>query len=109
MAHIKVGTFTQAATAIAYEVECGFAPSRVKIVNITDGDYEEWYKGMTDAHGIISQAGTANQLVRTAVTANGITPSGDAAADTFNGFTFGLNTGINIASKVYYWEAVLED
>jgi hypothetical protein len=109
MSHLKVGNFTQAATAIAVEVNCGFAPDKVKIVNLTDGDYEEWYKGMTDGHGIISLAGTAAQLVRTAVTVNGITPSGDAAADTFKGFTFGLNTGINIAAKVYYWEAELQD
>jgi hypothetical protein len=79
------------------------------ITNFTDGDTMEWYKGMTDAHGIKSLAGTANQLKRTAVTANGITPSGDAAADTFKGFTFGLDTDINIASKVYRYIAVLQD
>ena len=108
MAHVEVGTFTQAATAIAVNVSCGFSPSYVKIINVTDGDTMEWFRGMTDAHGLKSLAGTANQLKLTAVTANGITPSGDGAADTFKGFTFGLDTDINIASKVYRWVALLE-
>lgn len=108
-AQIKVGSFTQAATAVAYNISIGFVPTYFKITNFTDGDYEEWYTGMTDAHGVLSVAGTAFQGVRTAITANGITPSGDAAGDTFKGVTFGLNTSINIASKVYRWVAIKSD
>lgn len=106
MAQFKTGTFTQAATAVAYEISIGFVPDYFKIWNQTDGIYEEWFKGMTDAHGIIMD-GTAVSTAANATitTANGITPSGDAATDDFKGVTYGLHTTINIASKVHFWAA----
>jgi hypothetical protein len=114
MGHSRTGTLTQAATAVAVNISCGFHPSYVRIVNTTDGVSEEWFRGMTDAHGIIHQGdltstATAGDTSIKVVTSLGITPSGDGATDTFKGFTFGLQTDINIASKVYYWVALNED
>ena len=115
MAHIEVGTFTAAATAVAMDISCGFHPSYVKVINVSDGDTMEWFRAATalsgggDAYGLKSLAGTAAQLKLTPVTSNGITGSGDASTDTFKGFTFGLDTDINIASKVYRYIALLED
>lgn len=113
MGQIRTGTVTQAATAIALNVECGFHPSYVKIWSVTDGLSEEWIRGMTDAHGIIlkgdlTSTATAGDVCVEVVTSLGITPSGDGATDTFKGFTFGLQTDINIASKVYHWVAFNE-
>jgi hypothetical protein len=114
MGHIATGTLTQAATAVAVNISCGFHPSYVKIWNTTDGVSEEWIRGMTDAHGIVHQGdltstSTAADTAVKVVTALGITPSGDATTDTFKGFTFGLQTDINIASKVYFWVAMTQD
>ncbi len=112
--NIRTGTVTQAATAIALEIECGFSPDYFKIWNQTDGIYEEWFKGMTDAHGLIvdlantATAGAAYPAQVTVATSLGITPSGDSSTDTFKGVTFGLHTTINIASKVYYWIATTQ-
>lgn len=97
--NIITGGFTQADTAIAVDLEIGFVPKHFRIINTTDAIVEEWNDQMTDAHGFILGSTFAEQT-----TADGITPI-DGDSGTIPGVTFGLDTTINIADKVYVWSA----
>ena len=84
ISHIDTGTVA------ARKFVVGFRPRYVKVVNETDRIQEEWFEGMADAEGLLQIAdGT-----KTLITSDGITPAAD-------GFTFGLDTDIYIASKQY--------
>ena len=64
----------------------------VKVVNETAKTQIEWYDGMADSEGIVTVAdGT-----RTLVTSNGI-------IQLSNGFTFGLDTNVNVVSEQISW------
>lgn len=90
-----VGSYITTGTAAAIEIECGFKPRYVRVVNQTSGDMEEWFEGMTDAHAIKQvAAGT-----RAAITSLGITPADD-------GFTIGLDLDINVTNEQLRWEAL---
>lgn len=92
---IKVGTYT--GTGAAVNVELGWNPDYVKIVNVTDGDdIWEWFTGMTAAHAIYSRSVTDNATTGNAsitrITANGISSyagSSTPGAEKRKGFTAG--------------------
>jgi len=88
VARIATGSYLDTGTVAAYDfTDLGFTPRYVKVVNETDRTQIEWYEGMADSEGIVTVAdGT-----RTLVTSEGIIPL-------VNGFTFGLDTDVNVAS-----------
>lgn len=95
---IKVGTYT--GTGAAVNVELGFTPTYVRVLNITDGD-----AGMTyikpdgeDAANIAEGAALATQA------ANGISAYDGTAAGDSAGFTAGTAASVN--AKVYYYVAL---
>lgn len=76
-------------------INCGFVPSRVKVVNATDNDVScEWSKDMANGTGI-TDAGVA-------VASGGITPIDDSTAQ---GFSVGTDASCQEASKTYSWIA----
>ncbi len=87
---VRMATFRylDTGTVAAYAFTCGFKPRYVKAVNLTDRNLMEWYEGMADA----SQLHEVAAGTKTLVTSNGITPSD-------YGFTFGLDTDVNVTSK----------
>ena len=90
---------TMDGTGAAIDVNCGFVPAYVKVVNIEQATVSqlEWYRGMADASALRTSGtlGTGTKIV-----ANGITPKGDAASDTVEqGFTIGADTVVNIATE----------
>lgn len=92
---IAVGSYIESGTAVAINIDCGFTPRYVRVVNQTSGDAMEWFHGMTAAHALKQvAAGT-----RTAITSNGITV--DA-----NGFTIGLDTDVNVTAEQIRWIAM---
>lgn len=96
MNRIKTGTVEGTGAAIA--ITCGFVPAVVKLLNIDGNAQMIWTKNMPDAAGqkiVDSATGTTDVSY---VTSAGITPVGDAATDTYQGFTIGADTDINVAT-----------
>lgn len=93
---LATGSYLDTGTVAAYDfTTLGFKPRYVKVVNETDRTAIEWFEGMADSEGIVT---VANGTV-TLVTSNGIIPL-------VNGFTFGLDTNVNVTSKQVSWIAI---
>lgn len=99
---IKVGTYT--GTGAAVNVELGFIPTYIRILNITDGD-----AGMTyikpageDAKNVAEGAALASQA------ANGLSVYEGAAPGTGVGKSAGFTAGTaaSVNAKVYYYVAM---
>lgn len=93
---MATGSYIDTGTEAAYTyTNLGFKPRYVKVINLTSGDQEEWFEGMTAAHAHKRvAAGTAAPI-----TSLGITVSS-------TGFTIGLDTDINKDSEQVYWIAL---
>lgn len=94
---IKIDTYT--GTGAAINVQIGFVPDYVRIVNITDGDYTmEWFNGMTAGTSIDTAAAVA------ANAADGITAYAGTSGGNSAGFTVG--TDGSESGKVYRYVAI---
>lgn len=86
----KVVTDGGAAAATTFTL--GFAPRKIRFVNLTDRIQDEWFEGMSAANSLHTvAAGTV-----TLETTNGITVSGN---------TFTVTATTMVASKSFFWEA----
>lgn len=96
MVRMATGRYLDTGTVAAYTFsDLGFQPRYVHVINNTSGDEETWIEGMTDAYAFKRvAAGTGAQI-----TSLGITP-------TARGFTFGLDTDINVTSEQVSWLAL---
>lgn len=93
--NVAVGRYIDTGTVTAFTITTGFKPRYVRVQNITSGDQEEWYEGMTAAHALkTNSTGTAAQI-----TSLGITVSE-------NGFTLGVDTDIVVTSEQLSWIAI---
>lgn len=109
--HIRVGTYTGAGAAI--NVELGFAPDYVKVIQVTDNDATwEWFAGMTTT---TKTAAAVANLASNGISAYaGAAPftSGSAGSEVVNpgrarGFTAG--TDLAASGKVYRYIAICAD
>ena len=93
---MATGRYLDTGTVAAYTFsDLGFQPRYVRVLNNTSGDEECWIEGMTDAYAMKRvAAGTQAQI-----TSLGITP-------TSRGFTFGLDTDMNVSSEQVTWLAL---
>lgn len=81
-------------TGAEIDVNLGFRPRYVKVVDITQLATAEAIDGMPDGKGLLEvTAGTKSQMSSGGLT---ITP---------NGFTIGTNANLNTASDVIYYAA----
>ena len=93
--NVHVGRYFDDGTVAAFTITTGFKPRYVKVSNVTSGDQEEWFEGMTDDTAVKTvAAGT-----RTILGSLGITP-------TTSGFTVGLDTDIHVTSEQLSWVAI---
>jgi len=85
------------ASTFPVDVELGFTPRYVKVVNLNaSGDVMlEWFEGMADA----SAVKTAIDGTRSVITTLGITP-------TATGFAIGLDTDLVVTSEQVTWMAL---
>lgn len=95
MIEIKSGSVV--GTGAAINVELGFIPDHVRVVNVTDGDrIDEWFYGMTDGTAV-----TITTAVATTAS-NGI--SGYVGDSTHSkGFTIG--SGVSESAKTLFYIA----
>lgn len=92
---IKTGTVT--GTGAAINVELGWEPDYVRIVNITDADQiDEWFKGMAAGTSIQTNAAVATRAT------NGITTF---AGSSTVGAGFTIGSDISESAKVLYYLA----
>lgn len=99
---VATGTYLEDDTAAAHDVNCGFKPKWVRVVNETGGHTLEWNDTMADAEGLktTEDAGTVDIAM---ITSNGITPLDDG---TTKGFRIGLDTDINVVNEQVSWIAI---
>jgi hypothetical protein len=99
--NIRVGTFT--GNGAAQNIQLGFVPDYVRIINITDGTTAfEWFKGMTAGHAF--QNTNHDTAQNSVISSNGITAYNGTAGGNAAGFTVG--TAISVDTKVYRYVAM---
>lgn len=97
----RPATGTVTGTGAAINIQCGFTPKAVQVINITSRDGLDWSDSMTDGHALKTVAvGT-----RTAITSLGITPYAGTLAGDSAGFTIGADTDVNVSAEVIHWVA----
>lgn len=89
-ANIATGSFTGAGAAI--DVELGFSPRYIKLINITDAISQEHIEGMPAGSVLNTTAAGANTI-----------DTGSLILIEDNGFTVGAGAAIN--AKEYVWVA----
>lgn len=101
--HVATGTVE--GTGAAINVELGFTPVYVKVVNWDDPTSMEWWTGMGAAAG----AKTTDAVAFTKATSNGISAYAGVQATTGKGFTIGADTDLNVEDETLFWIAVGEE
>ncbi len=97
---VKVGTYT--GTGAAINIELGFIPDYVRIINATDGDISwEWFYGMGagDAFQTANHASAQQSLI----TSNGV--DAYVPTDFTNNPGFTVGTSLSESAKVFYYVA----
>lgn len=103
-------------TGSAINVELGFTPRYVKLINIDDaGGLDptlEWFTGMAAAAGLkgksIADNGATSALSQEYVTSGGITAyagSDTPGSEASPGFTIGADSDINASGETILWIA----
>ncbi|MCG8447190.1 MAG: hypothetical protein MI753_15920 [Hyphomicrobiales bacterium] len=88
-------------TGSAINVELGFTPDYVRLMNV-DGDATlDWTSDMPDDEGYKTVAAGANAQIN----AGGITPYGGAPATAAAGFTIGVDADVNASGETIMWVA----
>jgi len=104
-------------TGAAINVETGFKPRYVKVLNIDDaGSLNptiEWFEGMTAAYGLknlrqaVDEGGTATySVVNEIITSLGISQYAGAAGSNSEGFTIGADTDLNVSGETIVYIAL---
>lgn len=91
---MKTFSWTNPASAVARDLDCGFTVAEATSINITDGGSFFWCDSMTSGYYLDVDAGTIT-------TSNGFTPlnQGDVFAASISAFT-NANPGVITASNV---------
>lgn len=97
--HFATGTATGTGSAI--NVELGFTPSRVEIVNETDPGYYVWTDTMADGE----MQKTVGAGTTTFESSNGISVYTGSEGSASEGFTIGTDSDLNGSSDVLHWTA----
>jgi len=102
IARVATGTYITDTTAAAHDVNCGFTPKYVRIMNETGDAFMEWNDTMADAEAMVL-VGDTDPVTWQLVTSNGVTPLDDG---TTHGFRIGLNTDVNVTNQQVSWLAI---
>lgn len=94
MAQIKKFSWTNPNPAVARNLDCGFDPVEVTVIDVTNGGSWQWIDGMGDGYVLDVDAGTV-------ATSNGVTPLSQSAiyGAAISGFT-NANPGVITASNI---------
>ncbi len=96
--HIKSGTYD--GTGSAYNLELGFTPDFLLVVNYTDGTpVSIWHKDMTDDTTVDIAAAAASNA------ADGVTPYAGVAGSNSKGLSLGTDLSVSGKKYVYFASA----
>lgn len=95
-------TGTVTGTGASIDIDLGWIPARVELLNVTASDFCRivWCSGLANAAGIKTLTSTSTKL-----SSLGVTPLGAAATDTKKGFRIGADTDMNVVAEVIQWFA----
>jgi hypothetical protein len=99
MAYEGVVTGVVTGTGATLNVECGFTPSRVQLINDT-GIILEWTPGLGAGYGIKIQASGT-----TLITTLGVSTYVGVTGTNSEGFTIGADLDINVDTEPITWTA----
>lgn len=97
--HYASGTVEGTGSAI--NVELGFTPTYVKVVNFDDPTAMEWWAGM----GAAAAVKLTDAPALTKATTNGISAYAGATGTASLGFTIGADTDLNASGETLFWIA----
>lgn len=101
--HFATGTVEGTGSAI--NIQCGFSPDYVRLINI-DGDATlDWTSDMTDGEGYKFVAAGTNAQIAT----GGITPYAGTVGGDNAGFTIGADADVNASAETIMWIAMSKD
>lgn len=101
MAKGHFATGTVEGTGSAINIECGFTPDFVRLINI-DGDATlDWTSDMGDDEGYKFVAAGTNAQVGS----GGITPYAGVQETGSKGFTIGTDADVNASAETIMWAA----
>ena len=99
MAAFVEGKYVCDASPSLTYINCGFVPSRVELINVTDKDvFTVWTSDMADGTAMTITTAAA------AVAANGVTPI-QPTGGTNHGFSIGTDASVQEASKTWTFRA----
>ena len=103
---IKTGTYT--GDGAAQNIEIGFVPDYVRVINATDGDIAwEWFNGFGAGDALqtinVVDSGTSGAAGMSLITANGI-DAYEGSTSAGKGFTIG--TALSESAKVFHYIAM---
>ncbi|MGC9341671.1 MAG: hypothetical protein ACP5E3_03135 [Bacteroidales bacterium] len=90
-------------TGSAIEVDIGFVPRKVVLVNLDTPAIVVWTSGMDDDKGYKIINHDTTQVA--ALSSGGVTPLGDDEDDDVMGFKIGTDSSINVNTQTIYYEA----
>lgn len=95
-------TGTVTGTGANIDIDLGWIPSEVRLLNVTASDFcrIHWSSGLANGGGIKTLTSTSTKL-----SSLGVTPLGAAATDTKKGFRIGADTDMNVVGEVIQWAA----
>lgn len=103
---LRMKTGNATGTGSAINVEVGFSPKVVVIINETDPGLYMWVDTMADAEMLKLVDST---VALTFPTSNGVSAYAGAIATTGKGFTIGADSDMNGSSDVLTWIAFGDD
>lgn len=103
---VKIGSYT--GTGAAINIECGFVPDYVRVINATDGDGTwEWFNGFGAGDALYERTlvdnATSGNSSLALITSNGI-DAYQGSTSVGKGFTVG--TALSESAKVFRYVAM---
>lgn len=102
---MSIKTGTVAGTGAAINVEVGFVPAMVILINETDPGLCIWTQDMADAEMLKA----TDAVAITFPTTNGISVFAGVEGTTGKGFTIGADSDLNGASDVIHYVAINDE
>ena len=97
--HVATGTVEGTGSAI--NIQCGFTPAHVRVLNVDGLATLEYTKDMADGAGLKEVTAGTKSLIGS----NGITPYAGTNGGDSAGFTIGADADVNVSAETIYWVA----
>lgn len=101
--HVAMGTVEGTGSAI--NIQTGFTPNYVELINEDDPTTLKWHQGMGAGHGLkLTDAPALTKITSDGISVYDGTSGGDSA-----GFTIGADSDVNVSGQTLYYLAFGDD